>query len=296
MFVFDPDVQPQKAQGTRKSKNINKVKKTGRQEKSGETKRKSNTSYINELIHKCLHRKRVRCKKRMMEEEKALNVAEKNAIKEHRKILRKQNMARDDPRWNCLTKLIAGLLNLIVNTIKKIIVGLWTALTNPIKSLVYIKRRANDPNGTITKIFGWFQRSYGDTTSKVSQKIKNINALNVIADTLEDTALFNALADKGQTKEEKAIYERKRKLRRQRIDRRERDIHTDCRHILLKTMRKHPWLCCYYICPDLYPQCLNLRSFMKSFFNVIIYLLAFACWTPCIAAFEVSRALLCCLL
>ncbi|XP_069354650.1 uncharacterized protein [Maniola hyperantus] len=272
-------------------------KKKSKKEKNINVRYKPSASYLQNFLVRCLKRKRKRCKKKMKEEEMALEKAEKRAIKEDRKTLRKQQnlWKQEEEHWNCLTKFIAGLVNLIINTIKTLISAIFSLIFSPVRTFVFIKRRIKDPNGTIGKLSNWFQRTWGNRSSKISGKIKDIGALNIIADHFEDTRVYDALfADRGQTKEERALYEARKRKRKQRMNQRDNEARFGCRHILLTTLRKTPCLWCYFLCPELYPACLSLINFMKNFFNVMLYLLAFIFWTPCIISFEVCRAFLCC--
>ncbi|XP_050342783.1 uncharacterized protein LOC126768626 [Nymphalis io] len=249
-------------------------------------------------IIKCLQRKRVRCENKLKQKEKEFKESEKMADKENLKVEKiiKKNKNDEELAWNCMTNFVIGIINIGVNLIIKIFSMTFSMLLNPIGSFVYVRERAKDPPGTIKRIKGWLTRTWSNKNSRMSETIKQSNTMNVIADQIEDTAIYDALfANKGKTGAQKSLYERKRKLRKRRIQKRHDQALYGCRHMLLTTLRKTPCLWLYYICPDLYPQYLNLVTFMTNFCHLIIYLLALICWTPCIICFEGCRACLCCL-
>ncbi|CAH2107064.1 unnamed protein product [Euphydryas editha] len=290
--------EKEKKKGNNKRRRKDKI--TRMKCKSSKIKLKRNRqSTLKTHITKCLQRKRVRCKKQLKEKEKEFKKNEKKARKENlriRKMIEKKNKI-EEPHWNCLTKLVSGTLNLGINLIKGIFSMVFSLITNPIGSYVYVRERARDPSGTLKKISDWFYRTWSNKTTKLSQTVKESNTMNVIADQIEDSALYDSLfANKGRTKDEKLLYKKKKRMRKRRIRKRHDEALYGCRHTLLTTLRKTPHLWFYHICPDLYPQCLSLVTFMTNFFHILIYLLAFICWTPCIVSFELCRAFLCCFL
>lgn len=284
------------------NKNRRKCKSTISRMKCKSSKRKfkrNRPSNLKEYIIMCLRRKRVRCKNQLKKKEKEFKKNEKKEKKGNlklRKVIEKKNKI-EEPQWNCLTKFISGILNLSFNLIKGIFSMVFTLITNPIGSFVYVRERARDPPGTLKKISDWFYRTWSNKTTNLSQTVKESDTMNIIADQIEDSAFFDTIfANKGRTKDEKLLYEKKKRIRKRRIRKRHDEALYGCRHMLLTTMRKTPHLWFYHICPDLYPQCLSLVTFMTNFFHIIIYLLAFVCWTPCIVSFELCRAFLCCFL
>ncbi|XP_046960835.1 uncharacterized protein LOC124530644 [Vanessa cardui] len=248
-------------------------------------------------LFKCIKGKRKRLKKKIKQKEKEFHEYEKKTDKENLRIekMAEKNRNIEEPYWNFFTKFVAGVLNVGVNLIVKMFTMTFSVLLNPIGSFVYVRERLLDPPDTIKRIIDWFARTWSNKQSKISETIKQSDTMNIIGDQIEDSAVYEAIfASQGRTGAEKSLYERKRRLRKRRIQKRYNQAMFGCRHMLLTTMRKTPCLWFYYICPDLYPQCLSLVGFMRNFCHIIIFLIALLCWTPCILFFEACRGFLCC--
>lgn len=287
-----------------KSKRVKKIIKRKKSKKKPnhhlinmEQRRQSST--VTQYIMKCLRRRRKRCVKQIKEKEEEFKKNEIKLKKMHQKEIHMQQQALKEGahNWNCLTNLVSGFLNLLLTSIKNVLSAIFSIFFNPIGSYIYIRERAKNPQGTLNRLGQWISRTWSNKTSKISQTVKDSNAMSVIADHVEGLPVYETLfANKGKTQKERAAYERQKRLRQKRIRKRHEEALYGCRHMILTTMRKTPCLWFYHIFPDMYPHCLSLLSFMKNIFHLIIYLIALLCWTPCIVSFELCRSFLCCLL
>ncbi|XP_041976182.1 uncharacterized protein LOC121730985 [Aricia agestis] len=246
----------------------------------------------------CPEKTKKDCKQAFKREIKYYKKQEKKNRKATRKALKaiEKQKRREIGQWNCISNFLNGVINLIVQTIKIIITSVFTLITNPVRCFVYLKQKLKNPEKTGASIKQWFQKTWGRKNTKVSKMVQDSEAISVISDHIENMPFYDTVfVSKGKTKEERAMYERRKRLREKRMQKRHDEALYGCRNILLTTLRKTPCICFYYLCPNLYPQCLSLLTFLKNFYHIIIYLAALAFWTPCILTFEICRSLLCCL-
>lgn len=240
---------------------------------------------------------REKCKENVKQKHEIYKEKDKKArIELDRKIDRlKRERESDGHHSTVLNDVIAGPFNLLIRSIKQILISTFYLVVDPVGSYVYVKEKVKNPVSTIQTLRKWLFKTWHSKTVFLSSILKKSHALNVLSDHVEDNPIFEAVVSSRRSAKELARQEKKAILRKKRIQERRDAALFGCRHILLTTMRKTPCLWCYHICPDLYPQCLGLMTFLTNFIHIIIYVIAITLWTPCILACEVCRGLLCCL-
>ncbi|CAK1552878.1 unnamed protein product [Leptosia nina] len=228
--------------------------------------------------------------KKKKEDKKIQERAKKEAIKRRKKIAKLQSQGQT----NCLARFIIGVVNLSLGTLSGLATMLVYIIAKPIRSYAYVKQKLKDPIGSFKMLKSWISTTWKARDSNFTTAIQDSHVVHILSDQLEESALFQVFTNKGQTPEEKQMYERMKKKRQRRMRKRHEQALYSCRHMLLVTLRKHPWICVYHLCPDFYPHCLSLLTFLTNFFHLLLFLLALLCWTPCIMCMEVVRAFLCC--
>ncbi|CAF4901406.1 unnamed protein product [Pieris macdunnoughi] len=253
---------------------------------------KGNRSFAeetNKAMSKKMKQKEQHISKDSRKREKMLLKQEKQKKKEIMK--RKQEINRlhnkEEHHLNCLAAFVIGVVNLNLQTLRGLITAVLTIITDPIHCYIYTKHRLKDPVGSCKMFNHWLINTWRARDTKISSMVQDSHLIDVLSDHIEDSAMFQMFTSKGQTPEERQMYERKKRRRQKRIRKRHQQAVYSCRHTLLMTLRKHPCLWIYHICPFFYPQCLGLLSFVKNFFHLLLYLAALLCWTPCIMCMEV---------
>ncbi|XP_059052446.1 uncharacterized protein PF3D7_1409500-like [Achroia grisella] len=251
------------------------------------------------------HRKNTLAKKRK-QWQKISNKDKKkfeNEMRQYDKIKKKQQKKDSQKRikgssyeGNCLFAFLEGLINMPIKLIKLVFSIVFTVITKPRRSLRYIRDRIKDPMGTHGRIKMWIGKAWRVKPLRIEKTLSDSETINILTDAIKDSDLYQTFAFTGKSQKDKQQIEIQKKERKRRIRLRQNEALYSCRHMLLTTLRNKPCLCVYYICPNLYPQFLGLLSFMRSFFNLCLFLVAIACWTPCIICSELTRALCCCLL
>ncbi|VVC89359.1 unnamed protein product [Leptidea sinapis] len=258
--------------------------------KKAKTRKKKRVKKISKGILESQEDYEKRLSKVNKEERKQTLREEKEQMKRKRELAKQRGLYTS----NFLSNLINGVINITLNSIRVILISTCFVIRHPIRSYIYVKHRLRDPVGTCKAIRRWFGNTWKEKDTKLSQTLMESEALNVIADHLEDSQVFQFFANKGGTQNEKMYYEKKTALRKKRMRKRHDIAVYGCRHMLLTTLRKHPCIWVYHICPDCYPQCLSLMTFLNNFCQILMFLLAVLCWTPCIVMCEIVRAIFCC--
>ncbi|CAH0407892.1 unnamed protein product [Chilo suppressalis] len=230
-------------------------------------------------------------KKRKLEEKQR-----KIRKKEEKEVLQALESQDKSQQPNCVVLIIGSILSAGFLPIKGLLYGIFKIITDPRGSYWYTKERWQDREGTMIMLKRYFTDAWRLRKLRICKCLRNSENVNILSDTFQETALYQAFADKGKTKKEQAQIELENKKRKKRVRARRDFAIYGCRHMLLTTLRKVPCLWFYHIFPDLYPQCLGFLTFMKKFTTLLMFSLAFVWWTPCILCFELTRALCCCLL
>ncbi|OWR47511.1 hypothetical protein KGM_210033 [Danaus plexippus plexippus] len=273
-----------------------KIRKRRRRKKGFFKRQKRDDRTCSEKMTDCVEKQQELCEKKLKKKKKLYDKQERKALKENKRIEAEQKAVskKNAFRWNYITNMISGVLNITIGTAITVIKIPFWLLGDPVGSYVYVREKSKDPASSIERIFYWFVRTWNNKTTCIARKLQESSTMNVLADQIEDSDIYNAIFSRGRSAEEKALYERRSRIRKRRMLKRQEEALYSCRHMLLTTMRKTPCLWFYHVCPDLYPQCLSFVSFMNNFIHIVIYLLAILMWTPCIITFEMCRAFLCC--
>ncbi|XP_062530858.1 uncharacterized protein LOC101745587 isoform X1 [Bombyx mori] len=197
---------------------------------------------------------------------------------------------------SCLADFFLGLLKCAASILKHVGFIIFKVISDPKGSYRYVQQRLRDPIGTYERVKKAFEDAWRIKKLKIMKSLGGSDKMTILSDTLQDTAIYQAFAYKGKTKKEKRKIELENKQRKMRIMQRDKAALKNCKHMLLHTLRKTPCLWFYHVCPVFYPQCLGLLSFMHKFTDILLFLLAFMVWTPCIVCFEGCRAICCCIL
>ncbi|XP_072941101.1 uncharacterized protein [Epargyreus clarus] len=221
---------------------------------------------------------------------------EKQAVKERlREIKEMQKKMKEEPLdTNFCTAFLLGILKIVLRAGIFFVSIIISIITNPRGSFWYVRDRVMDPQGSYKKFKKFFSDAILIKKLQIAQTIRGSDTLTILADEFLDSPFYQSFADKGKTRKDQMQFDQKSKARKRRIRKREQQAIYSCRHNLLTTLRKTPCLWVYHICPNFYPQCLSLLAFMRNFSHIMMFLVAFTCWTPCILSFELCRAILCC--
>ncbi|XP_052750525.1 uncharacterized protein LOC116413590 [Galleria mellonella] len=215
-------------------------------------------------------------------------IKKRHSAKLHKKTKTLKN-SKEQASKNCCINFIESLLTPTMKLLK----GSFGILLKKGPSS-YIKKQIKGPKDTYKKIKTWMGKTWDGRRSQMAKTLSESETLNILTDTLKDTDLYQTFAPSGKSAKDKRLIEIQNRKRKRRIKLRHDKALYSCRHMFLTTLRKRPCMFVYHICPCLYPQCLGLLSFMRSFFNLCVFIAAFACWTPCIVFCELTRALCCC--
>lgn len=60
-----------------------------------------------------------------------------------------------------------------------------------------------------------------------------------------------------------------------------------CNELYVQTLKKKPCLWVFDLCPNFYPKCISLLKLWRQFIHVLIFVLAFIVWTPCLLCLQV---------
>ncbi|XP_028172216.1 uncharacterized protein LOC114361415 [Ostrinia furnacalis] len=224
------------------------------------------------------------------------NKRRKNRMKEEMevlKLLESKDGARDT---NCCVEIFGTIFSIGFHTIKIFFGGLFKIITDPKGSYWYTRERMQDPQGTLISIKRYVRRGWRIRKLKITKCMNNSETVSILSDTFKESPVYQAFADRGKTKKEQDTFAMESKKRKKRVRHRQDAAIYGCRHALLTTLRKTPCLWVYHVCPEFYPQCLSCLAFTRNFWHLCLFVLAFACWTPCIVFCEAMRGLCCCLL
>lgn len=195
---------------------------------------------------------------------------------------------------NCCVVFCSEIFKLVLGSIAGILGSIFTCIFKPMTSFRYLMARAFDPRGTYERIRNW---GIGHTEMfkiKMENAISGSEKITMLDDTIRESSLFQAFADKGKTNKERRRIEKVTKTRRKRIAERDLQALLGCRHNFLTTLRRRPCMWVYFLCPNMYPQCLSLLIFWRKFANLILLCLAMIVWTPGILLCLLCRSILCC--
>ncbi|XP_045493338.1 uncharacterized protein LOC123692618 [Colias croceus] len=177
-------------------------------------------------------------KKRAKEQRKKEKEEQRKKIKLQKEI--EKLAMKESNNTNFLGNFVNGVLNLTLQTVRRFFTVIVSIIFDPINSYLYTKDKVSNPLDSAKSFKRWIVDTWKSKDSKFYKTIADSNAINVLADHLEDSAVFQTFTNKGRTQVERKIYERKFKLRKKRMRKRHDAALYGCRHMLLTTLRKHP--------------------------------------------------------
>ncbi|CAG4977465.1 unnamed protein product [Colias eurytheme] len=179
-------------------------------------------------------------KKRAKEQRKKEKEEQRKKIKLQKEI--EKLAMKETNNTNFLGNFVNGVLNLTLQTVRRFFTVIVSIIFDPINSYLYTKDKVTNPLDSAKSFKRWIVDTWKSKDSKFYKTIADSNAINVLADHLEDSAVFQTFTNKGRTQVERKIYERKFKSRKKRMRKRHDAALYGCRHMLLTTLRKHPCL------------------------------------------------------
>ncbi|KAG6463732.1 hypothetical protein O3G_MSEX014048 [Manduca sexta] len=270
--------------------------------KKMKNKRRKETQKSKSRTHDTIQRRKEYLKeqeqfrKELKKKEKAEKKNKEKLLKIERAELEAISKGREAEDTSCFVDFCLGILKLIVFIVKGVITILFKVILDPKESYTYVRLKLLDPVGTFERIMKYITDAWRIKKLQMLKSISGSDKMTILTDTLQDTAIFQAFAEKGKTPKEKRMIAQKNKQRKIRMEQRNTQAFRSCKHNLLHTLRKTPCLWVYHICPFFYPQCLGILALMKQLTEILLFMLAFIVWTPCIACCETCRAFCCCVL
>lgn len=199
------------------------------------------------------------------------------------KIKEKKRIEKDtiDENVSLTSYCLSGLASWIIAIISKVFNILYTCVRHPKLSYSYAQNKLDNPKLTFLTIKRWSLSRYTSKKMRIKHNMARSKTAKILTDEILTSKYVKVFLPKNQATHDNLILREKRKMKRK-----DAAMH-NCKHVHLLTMKKTPYMWCFYLCPRFYLPFLNFMMCCKKAMNVLMAIGTIIIWTPCLCLLNI---------